>query len=414
MSNSLDAIDLDNISAEELESRLAETQQKWKNEPTVGTPDFISIGPLCPAEIPATNWLIPNFLLRGTVTLAGGMGGVGKSLFAWNLGATVAIGSRFAWFEAPGAAEPVIVLSGEDDTSEIRRRLAAACGALNIQQRDLADNFLAYPSLAIGLAINENGKVKHTPLWKSVRGLLAEKKAGLLIIDPLIKAGAGFDENSNADMEALFMSIQSLVDGTDCAALVLDHFAKSGEGSSQNAIRGASAKVNASRATITLSQMSETDFKSMKLSGQRERYILFQTPKLNYGKRTGKHWFELTDFPVGNGEMRPAYVEYDPKCLIDPRTWEHRDAFLTLVKNGRDDKGGKTPWRATTKGPREARLDTAVEKLADVSPMMAQRWVEAFEWAGLIRRVEIRKDGKPKSIWELNPDYVDDENTEVL
>ena len=412
MSNPFKDIDLDNISADELESRLAETQEKWANEPNAETPSFLSVGPLSAKDIPATNWLIPNFLLRGTVTLAGGMGGVGKSLFAWNLGATIAVGARFAWFEAPSAAESVIVLSGEDDTDEIRRRLAAACGALNIDQRDLADNFLVYPSLRIGLAINDNGKVKVTPLWKSARALIVEKKSGLLIIDPLIKAGSGFDENSNADMEALFTSIQALVDGTGFAALVLDHFAKGGEGSSQNAIRGASAKVNASRATITLSQMSEADAKRMKISGYRERYILFQTPKLNYGKRTGKHWFQLTEFSVGNGETRPAYVEYDPECLIDPRTWEHRDAFLAMVRTGRDDKDGKTSWRATTKGPRDARLDVAVEKLADVSSMMAQRWVEAFEWSGLIRRAEITIDRKPKSIWELNPDYVDEEDTE--
>ena len=80
---------------------------------------------------------------------------------------------------------------------------------------------------------------------------MVKRDAGLLVIDPLIKTGAGFDENSNDDMEALFNVVRGLVSGTGCAGLVLDHFAKSGDGSSQNAIRGASAKVNASRCTIT-------------------------------------------------------------------------------------------------------------------------------------------------------------------
>jgi hypothetical protein len=58
--------------------------------------------------------------------------------------------------------------------------------------------------------------------------------------------------------------------------------------------------VNASRCIATLSDMPE-----------QAGYRVFRTEKLNYGRPTGVHSFRLTEHPVGNGEKRFAYVDYE-------------------------------------------------------------------------------------------------------
>ena len=344
------------LSREEVERALANAARVCRSigptnaEPPKPVQELVSVGGIDPASIPLLKWTIRNFLLCGEVTLLGGMGGVGKSLFGWNVAASVAAGKAFAWFDKPEAPAPVIVLSGEDDTYEVWRRVSAYCRGTGIALSELGDRLLVYPDTSICLAVKEGVSAKPTPLALAIRKWIEEKAARLLIIDPMIKVGNGFDENSNGDMEALFSVVRGLVAGTDCACLVLDHFAKSGDGSSQNAVRGASAKVNASRCTCTLSLMPENEYRNLRKQGfaePRECFPIFQTPKMNYGKRTGVHMFQLVEQPVGNGEIRPAYLKHDPAAITDPRTWLHREAFLAMVEKGIDGE----PYRASTGGP---------------------------------------------------------------
>jgi hypothetical protein len=183
---------------------------------------------------------------------------------------------------------------------------------------------------------------------------------GLLVIDPLVRIGQGFNENDNVDQDLLFQRVQWLVAEQDCGVLIDDHFAKAGGSDDQNAVRGASAKVNAARCAVTLTQMKVEDHKRLRPPKPRRNYVLFSMPKTNYsGRPEGDRWLEMTEFEVGNGETRPALIWRDlvaAQEFFDAYAWEHKDRFLDMVAAGRNGE----PWIASTHGAKETRLDCAM------------------------------------------------------
>lgn len=374
--------------------------------------NFAAIGQCDVATIPHTPWLVPSLLLYRDVTLVGGRGGVGKSLHAWQIGISVATGKAFAWWEAPARARRVLVLSGEDDVDEIERRVSAACQSAGVDRSKLGDQFMVWRHRKIHLAIRDGktGKISRTMLWRVVRWAIENLDVGLVIIDPLIKASAGFGESENSEMEALFLEIRALTLGHDCAVLVDDHFAKGGAGGDQAAIRGASSKVDAARVAITLVSMTSKEWEQLRPPAPVERYVRFADPKQNYGPKRGAQWLQLVDYAVGNGETRPALQPIDLAAgqdFLEPETWEHRETFLDLVRQGRSapEQLG-WPWCVSTKGPKETRLDQALVNLLGLTLKQAQAWVSAFDAEGSIVREDwISPTRNSSSVWRINTEF---------
>ena len=77
--------------------------------------------------------------------------GVDTSLFSSNVATAVAAGKAFAWFEAPERPRTAIILSGENDPNEIRRRTAAYCAGAGIDFEHLRERLLIYPALLSAL-----------------------------------------------------------------------------------------------------------------------------------------------------------------------------------------------------------------------------------------------------------------------
>lgn len=352
--------------------------------------DIAFIGHREPATVPLTPWLVPGLLLFRDIALIAGMGGVGKSLLAWQICVAVIMGRAFGPWPAPQRPRRVLVLSGEDDFDEIERRVIAGCQSMGVDRSDLGDDFMVLNRREIRLAINDpkTGKVKRTDLWQFVRRVIQEYDVGVLIIDPLMKSSAGFDESSSNDQDRLFEEIRALTEGVQCAVLLEDHMNKMGVGGAQASVRGSSAKVDAARVAITFSRMTEKEHAEIKPPHRREAYVRLSDPKQNYARVRGDMWFELVEYELGNGEVRPALVPRDfevMKDFMDPDSWEHRDAFMALVKAGRTDPAQQGwPWCVTTKGQRSTRLDVAVAEAFDLTEEQAREWIRAFEADKLI------------------------------
>jgi RecA-family ATPase len=381
------------IAAFNLERKAEQAKKQAEMISRLGGP-LLRLDTIDPATIPPLRWTIKNLLLQGELTLLGGVGGVGKSLFCWNVSAAVAAGEAFAWFEKPEKPRPVIIVSGEDDMNEVARRVAAYCNGVGLDYREVARNLHIFPLRNIRLADKAEGR---TPLAEFIRSQITELDAGLLCIDPLIKTGAGFDENSNSDMEMLFDTLRWLVDGTSCAGLCCDHFSKGGSGDSQHALRGASSKVNASRTTATLTHLTDVEMKQLKRDGttaEKWRLVKFAVVKQNYGDRGAAHIFLLEIFEAG-AERRPAYITFDPDDLLDPEHWEHADAFLELVRSG--------DWSTAASGKAEGRLDAEMCKNFKMNLKTARQWIEAFAADGKIKREEIKdKHRNTREVWKVS------------
>lgn len=382
--------------------------------------NWVTIGQRDLTTLPKTPWLMEGLLLYNDLTIIGGKGGVGKSLHAWQIGAAVAMGLPFAWWPAPERPRRVLVVSGEDDAPEIERRVAVACKAMGINRAELGSggNFLVWDHRNVRLARKDakTGKVTRTELWKGIRWAIEYQDIGLVIIDPLIKASVGFEESSNDDMEELFNLIRELTIGRACAVLLDDHFAKGGVGGDQAAVRGASAKIDAARVAITLTPMTEAEFRKMRPPRPRESYVMSSGAKQNYARKTGGRWFELVEYAVGNGETRPALVWRSANELegfADPQTWEHRADFIRLVAKGCDDEGN--PWFSTTRGEKSKRLDAALSELLSITQEDARRWIEAFKAEESIVEVDWKdQNRKSRKVWTLNPDYSTEEDDAIM
>lgn len=388
--------------------------QAWFRE------NWTAIGQRDIATIPPTPWLTEGLLLYGDVTTIGGRGGSGKSLLAWQIVCSVATGKPMAWWPAPERPRKVLVISGEDSVDEIERRVSAACQSMGISRADLGDNFLVWNHRSIRLALKDDktGKVTLTDLWRGIRWAVENLGVGLIVLDPLIKGSSGFEESRNDHMDELYGLVRDLLEGYECAALTVDHFSKGGSGGDQASIRGASAKVDASRVALTLTAMTEEEFTRIKPRRPREAYVLCVDPKQNYSKKTGGHWLELVEREVGNGEQRPSLDWRNLGTVgefFDPLYWEHRNEFLRLVAEGcvREDKETR-PWSGSVTGPRDVRLTVAVAERFDLDEKQASELVAAFAAEGSIRVVDWEGPNRTTSkVWALNPDFQTEEDTET-
>jgi hypothetical protein len=369
------------------------------------------------ASIPPTPWVVEGILLENDVSTIGGRGGSGKSLFAWSLAIMVATGKSFAWWQPPAKPRRVLVISGEDDVNEVERRVSVACKAMNIPRSALRDNFMVWNHRTIRLAVKDikSGKISRTELWQGVRWAIENLDVGVVMLDPVIKGSIGFDQSSNDDMDQFYAILRELTLGYPCAMLTVDHFAKGGTGGDQASIRGASAKVDASRVAATLTTMTADEHTKLRPPRPRESYVLFMDPKQNYARKTGGHWMELVEYDVGNEEKRPALIWRDLSAsqegFLDPLHWEHRQAFLNLVDDGRE--GGR-PWSVTTSGKRDARLDVAAAERFDITERQATQWISAFAVEGSIVAKDWTGPNRSTStVWAINDGYQTDEDAET-
>jgi RecA-family ATPase len=113
--------------------------QKQKAE----EPRQLDTGPYtCPVAwqdqpLPVREWLVPNWIPMGEVTLLYGDGGVGKSLLALQL--QVALACRSRWLNQPIKPVPSTGIYCEDDLDELHMRIADICRLLGCQMSDLGD-----------------------------------------------------------------------------------------------------------------------------------------------------------------------------------------------------------------------------------------------------------------------------------
>lgn len=101
--------------------------------PAIKPPEFLQPGSLFSRAsdlagklVPRREWLVPDLIPGGTVTMLGGDGGTGKSTLALGLAVATVAGSPRAGRSIEGCG-PAAFLSAEDDADELHRRLDAIC-----------------------------------------------------------------------------------------------------------------------------------------------------------------------------------------------------------------------------------------------------------------------------------------------
>jgi hypothetical protein len=371
-----------------------------KEREAVQTTGLISLAPV-PADLPARPWLVENLLMDGQVTMLTGRGGDGKSLLALQLAVMVAARSGFGWWEARERRN-VLVLNAEDNIDEQRRRLLGACDVMGVDPRLLEGRLFTMDreNLVLVHRDPDDNMVKPAPLYDRLAELIEEHRIGLVVIDPLVEAHINLDENSNADMKELVLMLRRLARQREIPLMIVHHSRKGATSGDQDGARGGSALVNACRVVVTVERMSADEHGNIRPPEDKERYIRVTGAKANYAGRIGDRWLELVPIELPNGDWTPGFrrVEFGQMDEgFDPRTWEHGDELLALVRHGR---GGGRLWSTSLSGRKDARLDAAVADRFGLDAGAAKIVLERFVQAGLIAQGEQRGDDrKTYKVW---------------
>lgn len=237
-------------------------------------------------------------LAAGRVGFLASPGGAGKSYALCALALAVAVADRrkqTTWlggFEVnPDKAGRVLMLMGEEEESEIRRRLYSAAQAAELSVEDAnrsIDRIVPVPLCGKdGIALTQapdvaNGKTE-TPFSEALRARLAAAGPwSLIIVDPLARFAGGDVETDNAAATHLVQILEKLQHLPGSPTVMVAHHTRkkgSGDGPEVTAddMRGASGLRDGARFVAVLEEQQA--FKDA------PNLVRFAVRKNNYGAR---------------------------------------------------------------------------------------------------------------------------------
>jgi hypothetical protein len=199
----------------------------------------------------------------------------------------------------------VLIVSLEDDSDELRRRLRAACLHHGVAQRELEGwLFLAAPGADGGklMATDQRGRTVVGALGRKLAKTLADRKIDVCSIDPFVKSHS-VEENSNSMIDKVVQILSDMAIAHDCAIDLPHHTAK-GNADPGNADRGrgASSMRDAGRLVYTLTPMMPEEAQALCVSeAERRSLIRLDSAKVNLTPPlTAAKWFKLVGVEIGN------------------------------------------------------------------------------------------------------------------
>ncbi|SEM61443.1 AAA domain-containing protein [Gemmobacter aquatilis] len=159
---------------------------------------FFSAADLDGKPVPPREWLVPDLIPAGTVTLLTGDGGTGKSLLALQLAVACALGKT--WLGRGVSAGRVLFLSAEDDEAELHRRLWDVVQAEDAALSDL--DHLSIRSLAgedalLAALDLRSGILRASDLFRELDAFMGDLRPVVLVLDTLADLFPG-NENDRA------------------------------------------------------------------------------------------------------------------------------------------------------------------------------------------------------------------------
>ena len=171
---------------------------------------------------PPREWVVPDWVPAGHVTLLSGKGGIGKTLLAQQLATAIAAGKTFLT-----ALEPrkVLMWAGEDDERELWHRQANICSYFEVPMSALAENFIlhSYAGTDITLATTAYGAIIPTAGLEMLRAQVEATKPDIVILDNIARLYGG-NENVRHDVTTWCAWVQAAC--APAAVLLLGHPAK--------------------------------------------------------------------------------------------------------------------------------------------------------------------------------------------
>lgn len=352
-----------------------------------------------PKLIPRRQWLYGQHYMRGIVTATVAPGGFGKTTLSLYEACTMAVGGLRVWF-----------ISGEDDKTELDRRIAAHMKAHNIKPAQLEGRLFIDDRQSFPFKIAKSDKDKvifDDTTLKQFHAAISRDKIDVVILDPFVTFHA-LPENDTAAMDALIRRLNDIA--IDCTCNIeLSHHVRKPPAAAHFEItvydaRGAGAIVNAVRSCRVLNQMPRSLAEAAGIPVEhRAKYIRIDPGKRNMAEATRAVWAVLKNIEIDNGDWEAgipgdkvqaleAYEYKQQGTTNDDRIW-----LRATIKNKK--------YRVSSKSPDWIGVVMATHFNRDVSNKDDRTWLNKTitRWVGegLLRVIE-DKDNKNKK----RPAYV--------
>ncbi|MCP4996419.1 MAG: AAA family ATPase [Gammaproteobacteria bacterium] len=303
-------------------SNIAHTPAMTEPAKTAFAPEAVKASLLADVlHLPPRDWLAHNILLRGYITTLFSPGGVGKSIFQVALAICLAAGNDFMEIECQQSK--VLLINNEDDTAELKRRIAAICQYWGVSPKDLEDRFYYCSGYGSPIMLAQQGKdgvVQHTLDFADIKQFIVDKGIDVVMVDPFISTH-DIPENDNTSIDKVVTIYKRLAHEAGVSICLIHHTKKSGTDSEihagdAEAGRGASSLKDAARCVATLAKMNQKTGDRLNLdSKERAHYVRLDTGKLNFGLAVyAPRWFKLESVCLPNGDYVgvPAPADMEP------------------------------------------------------------------------------------------------------
>ena len=212
------------------------------------------------------------------------------------------------------------------------RRVKAAAVKHGIKYDQLKDRLWLDSGRDRPLVIARTMRSGDIIAWPQVPDLIAEIKARgvrLFVVDPFVRSHR-VEENVNDQIDFVAALWASVADQADCAILLLHHFKKGGTPGDSGAFRGASALIDASRAAVTLTTMSQDEAQRFAImEKERWQYVRVDNAKLNLAPPPETAtWLRLEGVDLCNGTE-----DRESDNVQSVIRWEPPSAFQGMSQN---------------------------------------------------------------------------------
>jgi RecA-family ATPase len=164
-----------------------------------------------PAALPRREFLHNRHYVRGSVSATVAAGGRAKTTLSCFEAVSMAVGRDLSSGEIFLAGPlGVLLVNGEEDQTELDRRVAAICHYYKITEAELGGRLfvLSVRQKPMRLAVVEKGLVKiDNDIRNRLLRLADRYRIDVLFFDPLVSFH-GLDENNNAHMDMLIKEAQ--------------------------------------------------------------------------------------------------------------------------------------------------------------------------------------------------------------
>lgn len=283
-----------------------------------------------PGDIPPRQWLLGNEFCRQYISSIVAAGGTGKSALRLLQFVSMAI-DRPLCGQYVFRRSRVLLISLEDDSEELQRRIKALLIHYNISRSELDGWLYCASPKQLKLAVMQ-GRVRiRGDLETRLRETIQRINPDLVGLDPFVKTHA-LEENSSGDMD--FVCDLLAVMGTEFnIAIDSPHHVHKGmvEPGNADAGRGSSGIRDAARLVSTLCAMTEEEADRFNVKQDERRfYVRLDPAKMNIAAPPQRAtWFRLIGVNIGNATTE--YPNGDTVQVAEP--WQPETPFGTT---GRD------------------------------------------------------------------------------